>query len=200
MSPGYIVPIFVGKYAFPILHCAVALIISTFAYLVNFSITYIQYKPVVYAVEDTYQIVFSSNSNSLGWLEIDGVKYYDLYAGSQKSFTKVHKIEVPMEKLDESRGYSIHCQKMIYRGPFGGIKGNIIEEQYNFRPVDSSDGLNYYSLSDIHMGSKAVLKAANYNQEKEFLVIAGDSISLVDSYSDAQYTEINAIVEEKEMN
>lgn len=163
------------------------IIISTFAYLVNFSITYIQYKPVVYAVEDTYQIVFSATSESLGWVKINDTYYYDQNAGSMNSFDKVHKVIVPMETLDEAKSYTIGIQKMIYRGPFGGIKGNIIEEKYNFRPVDSSDGLNYYSLSDIHMGSKAVLKAANYNQEKEFLVIAGDSISLVDSYSDAQY-------------
>ncbi len=164
-----------------------SILLSSIAYLINFSFTYIQYKPVVYAVEDTYQIVFSASSESLGWVKINDTYYYDQNAGSMNSYEKVHKVVIPMEKLDDAKSYTIGIQKMIYRGPFGGIKGRIIEEQYNFRPVDSSDGLNYYSLSDIHMGSKAVLKAANYNQEKEFLVIAGDSISLVDSYSDAQY-------------
>ena len=164
------------------------IILSSICYLTNASINYITYEPVVYAVNDTYQIVFSSNSNSLGWLEIDGVKYYDLYAGSQKSFTKVHKIEVPMKKLDESRGYSIHCQKMIYRGPFGGLKGKEIVKNYSFRPVNSSDGLNYYTLADVHMGLKESIKAAKYMENMEFLVLAGDIISMVDTFKDANYT------------
>ena len=40
------------------------------SYLTKVSFNYITYKPVVYAVEDTYQIVFSSNSNSLGWIKV----------------------------------------------------------------------------------------------------------------------------------
>ena len=37
---------------------------------------------VVYAVEDTYQITFSTNDNSIAWVEVDGVRYFDLCAGS----------------------------------------------------------------------------------------------------------------------
>ena len=43
------------------------------------------YEPVVYAVEDTYQIVFSTNHSAAAWVEIDGEKYFDLFAGSMKS-------------------------------------------------------------------------------------------------------------------
>ena len=38
--------------------------------LLNFSINRISYKPVVYAVEKNYQIVFSTSSESTGWVEI----------------------------------------------------------------------------------------------------------------------------------
>ena len=40
---------------------------------------------VVYAVEDTYQIVFSTNHSATAWVEVGGEKYYDLFAGSMKS-------------------------------------------------------------------------------------------------------------------
>lgn len=163
-------------------------ILSSGGYLLNISINYISYEPVVYAVNDTYQIVFSSNSNSLGWIEVDGINYYDLNAGSQKSFSKVHKIEIPMSKLDDAKAYSLHCQKMIYRGPFGGLKGKEIIKEYNFRPVNSSDGLKYYSLADVHMALKESKKAAKFMEDMEFLVLAGDIISMVDTFADANYT------------
>lgn len=60
------------------------------------------YEPVVYAVEDN-QIVFSTNHSATAWVEIDGEKYYDLFAGSMKSEDTVHKIIVPQYKLDEDQ-------------------------------------------------------------------------------------------------
>ena len=158
--------------------------------VVNLAINRIDYKPVVYAVEDKYQIVFGTSTDALGWVEIDGVKYTDTYAGSEKSFTRVHKIEVPMEILDEAGKYSIHSLKFYYRGPFGAIKNENeeISEEYNFRGVDASDGLNYYAIADIHMETEGAVKAANQNTDKEFLVLAGDVISLMNTHDDAFYT------------
>ena len=82
--------------------------------------------PVVYAVEDQYQIVFSTSDNAVAWVEIGGERYYDLYAGSMRSADRVHKVEVPQKTLDSARGYTICAQQMIYRGPFGGYKGETI--------------------------------------------------------------------------
>ena len=53
------------------------------------------YGAVVYAVEDEYQIVFSTSDSAVAWVEIDGERYYDLYAGSMRSADKVHKVTVP---------------------------------------------------------------------------------------------------------
>ena len=166
----------------------IALLLIAVGYVISFSINIINYKPVVYAVEDKYQIVFGTTSDALGWVEIDGVKYTETYAGSEKSFTKVHKIEVPMKELDKAQGYTIFSQKFFYRGPFGAIKDVVISESYNFRGVDASDGLNYYALADIHMELDGAVKASDYNKDKEFLVLAGDIISFINTHDDAFYT------------
>ncbi len=168
---------------------SVVLLIAVLS-VINLSINRIDYKPVVYAVEDKYQIVFGTSTDALGWVEINGKKYTDTYAGSEKSFTRVHKIEVPMKDLDDAGKYSIHSLKFYYRGPFGAIKNENEEicEEYNFRGVDASDGLNYYAIADIHMETEGALKAANQNKDKEFLVLAGDVISLMNTHDDAFYT------------
>lgn len=158
-----------------------------FGYGVSFG-SYFTYEPVVYAVEDTYQIVFSTNHSAIAWVEIDGEKYFDLYAGSMKSKDTVHKVTVPQEKLDSAKSYSIHAEKMIYRGPFGGFKGNEISASYNFRPVNSADGLVYYTMTDVHHARVGAVNAALSVENLDFLVILGDSVGMTDYEKDAQFS------------
>ena len=165
-----------------------ALLLIAVLHVIKFSINTIEYKPVVYAVEDKYQIVFGTSADALGWVEAGGKKYTDTSAGSEKSFTKVHKIEIPMKDLDAAGGYKIFSQKFFYRGPFGAIKDEVISEYYSFRGVNTQDGINYYALADIHMETKGSVKAASYNKEMDFLVLAGDVISLMNTHDDAFYT------------
>ena len=142
------------------------------------------YGAVVYAVENDYQIVFSTSDSAIAWVEIGGERYYDLYAGSMRSADRVHKIEVPQSALDEAEGYSIHAKQMIYRGPFGGYLGKEISESYAFRPVDSSYGLQYFALSDVHEAVDAAAAAAA--GEQDFIVLIGDLVSMVETQKDAQ--------------
>lgn len=142
------------------------------------------YGAVVYAVEDEYQIVFSTSDNAVAWVEIDGECYYDLYAGSMRSADRVHKVTVPQEVLDSAKSYSIHAKQMIYRGPFGGYTGPEISESYTFRPVDTADGLDYFALSDVHEAVDAASAAAT--GDHDFIVLIGDLVSMVETEKDAQ--------------
>ena len=160
--------------------------------LTSFSINRITYNPVVYAVEDKYQIVFSTNSEATGWVEIDGVNYYDTYNGSTKTFSRVHKIEIPMASLDNAKKYTVHTQRSIYCGPFGGFLGRDVSKTINFKPVDTSDGIQYLSLSDIHMNIKPASKTASYVDNYDFLVLVGDIISDVETFDDANFNNLVA--------
>ena len=175
--------------------CAVIAMMVLVAVVKGYGVTLgsrFTYEPVVYAVEDTYQIVFSTNHPATAWVEIDGELYYDLFAGSMKSKDTVHKITVPQEKLDEAKAYSIHAEKMIYRGPFGGFKGEEISKEYTFRPVDSSDGLVYYTMTDVHHAEKGAVNAALSVENLDFLVILGDSVGMVEYEDDVQFSNLLA--------
>ncbi len=175
--------------------CALVCAVIIVAIFAGWGVTFgsrFTHEPVVYAVEDTYQIVFSTNHSATAWVEIDGEKYYDLFAGSMKSEDTVHKITVPQEKLDEAKSYSIHAEKMIYRGPFGGFKGKEISKSYSFRPVDSSDGLVYYTITDAHHARKGAADAARSIENLDFLVILGDTVGMVEYEKDVQLTNVIA--------
>ncbi len=145
------------------------------------------YGAVVYAVEDDYQIVFSTSDSAIAWVEIGGETYYDLYAGSMRSVDKVHKVTVPQSVLDAAGSYTVCAQQMIYRGPFGGYKGEVLSEKYDFRPVNASDGLNYCALSDVHEALDPAIRAATSRQDTDFVVLIGDLISMVETEKDVQF-------------
>jgi len=143
--------------------------------------------PVVYAVEDTYQIVFSTTDSAIAWVQVGQECYYDLYAGSMRSAKTVHKIELPQKILDTAGGYTVHAQQMIYRGPFGGYKGKVISQSYSFRGVSDQGSLAYYALSDVHQAKEAAIRAAS-GEKIDFLVLAGDLISMVETDTDVRFT------------
>ena len=183
-----------GK-AVTILKAAVVVLVIVACVFGGYGVTlgsYFTYEPVVYAVEDTYQIVFSTNHAATAWVEIDGERYYDLYAGSMKSQDTVHKVTVPQEKLDAAKHYSIHAEKMIYRGPFGGFKGEEISKSYDFRPVNSADGLVYYTITDAHHAREGAVNAALSVENLDFLVILGDSVGMTEYEENAQFTNLMA--------
>ena len=155
--------------------------------LANFTFNWITCSPVVYAVGDKYQIVFSTSVEATGYVEIGGEYYYDTYNGTTRTFDRIHKIEVPMEKLDASKKYTVHTQKSIYCGPFGGFLGRDISQSVDFKPVDVTDGIQYLSFSDIHMNLSQAAKTATFVENYDFLVLAGDIISDVETFEDANF-------------
>ncbi len=144
------------------------------------------YGAVVYGVEDDYQIVFSTSDSAVAWVTVGEENYYDLYAGSMRSADRVHKVTVPQAVLDAAGGYTVHAQQMIYRGPFGGYKGQTISQSYRFRPVSREGGLNYYALSDVHEAVDAAVCAATSRKDTDFLILLGDLVSMVETEKDAQ--------------
>ena len=192
---GFAALLFCRRVKSTALKCVLMALVIVFAVFEGYGVTLgsrFTYEPVVYAVEDTYQIVFSTNHPATAWVEIGGEAYYDLFAGSMKSSDTVHKITVPQEKLDGAKAYSIHAEKMIYRGPFGGFKGREISREYSFRPVNSADGLVYYTMTDVHHAREGAVKAALAVEDLDFLVILGDSVGMADYEEDAQLSNLLA--------
>jgi len=173
--------------------CMILAIVLVSSIVIGFGLkfNYFTYKPVVYAVEDEYQIVFSTNDESVVYVEINNERYYDTYAGSERSKELVHKVTVDQSVLDNAGSYKIVARQLAYRGPFGAYYGSTIEEEYSFTAPKSNDGINYYAVSDVHESGKAAITTVKKAIEKlgaiDFFVINGDTISDVEYYENANY-------------
>jgi len=166
---------------------AVALVLGVATFLVLANLVMISAHPVVYSVEEEYQIVWTTTINATGSVKIGDETYRDLAAGSEDSFTKVHKVVVPTAVLDAAEKYEIISTNYIYRGPYSGLLGRTIKQEVDFRPIDPADGLQIYSLSDAHEYVEAAVKTGAYfGEDLDLLVLAGDIASHLERTSDIE--------------
>lgn len=148
-------------------------------------INYLTEGAAVYAVGEDYQIVWTTRAKGIGWVEIGGMPYYDEYAGSKRSNEKVHKVTVPQSVLDEAKGYTIKSKAMLSEQGYSGLLGYTVKKEYAFRPVDTSDGIQAYAVSDTHDYNSVVKKTASfYGENLDFVVMAGDIVSFLATDSD----------------
>lgn len=164
------------------------LIFGIFFSYFDVSVNRFDSTPVVYAVEDNYQIVFTTTARSTAWVEIDGVEYNASYAGYRTSEDRVHKVTVPMDKLDNAKSYTINSRAMILRGPYSAFQGHTKSKEYNWRGVDNDGEFNYYVLSDTHTEYLKPIAAGGYFGDKlDLLICCGDTANWLDTGADVAY-------------
>ena len=135
--------------------------------------------PAVFVGENEYQIVWETQQASSAWVTVNGKVYADSLAGNLVLDQKAHKVRVPMEALDAAGDYEINWQH-IMKHDVGSLymkKGNHKAAKYSFRPIDFSDGLQIYHLSDTHSNLQPGAKTAKYWGDKlDLLILNGDII------------------------
>lgn len=134
----------------------------------------LSHDPVVYLVEDDYQIVWHTTQPSVGWLTIGDTVYADTVGGALRSKTQVHKIVVPRNVLDTEKTYTLHTQAVTVEAYFA-FYGTQINKTYTFRPMDLSDGIQIYNLSDNHNSVHPAAETASYwGDQLDLLILNGD--------------------------
>ena len=134
-------------------------------------------EPTVFAAENEYQIVWETQQTSSAWVTVNGQVYSDSLAGNLVLDQKAHKVRVPTEALDAAGDYEIHWQHVLVNDvAFRFIrKGNHKAKKYDFRPIDTSDGLQIYHLSDTHSRLQPGADTAKYWGDKlDLLILNGD--------------------------
>jgi hypothetical protein len=137
---------------------------------------------VVFAVDEEYQIAFATSHQSIGYVVIDGTTYYDQTNG-QNNVNRLHKISIPATLLDEKKNYEIHAVSVALNTAYLPSQGAKLSQSYTFRPVDTTDGIQMYNLSDTHECLTGPINAASYWGDKlDILILNGDIINDVSSY------------------
>ncbi|MCD8040577.1 MAG: metallophosphoesterase [Clostridia bacterium] len=145
--------------------------------ILNLNFFYYTSGGVVFAVEDEYQIAWSTSVNSIGYVTVGESIYYDIDNGENCVCT-LHKVSIPMNVLDEAKGYTITSVPVYAEAAYLSVSGKEHSVEYTFRPVDTSDGLQIYNISDNHEVLSGASKAAKYfGSDLDILILNGDIIN-----------------------
>lgn len=128
---------------------------------------------VVFAVEDEYQIAFSTSKNTVGNIKVGDSIFYDSIGGS-KNVSTIHKISVPRALLDEEKSYTVECTSVIRNRAYFASSGGSVKKCYDFRPADESDGLRIFNFSDNHLIRSGVERTVSHLKDLDIIVANGD--------------------------
>ncbi len=132
-----------------------------------------RFHPTVFCVKDAYQIIFLTEKNGMGWVEVAGEKYVDSQNGLMRWNDDMHRVTVPREALDKAGEYAVCYQEMEDRKPYWPEHGDTVRREYRFYPVDAENGVKICYLADTHGHTDEPIACAK-QREFDLLMMGGD--------------------------
>lgn len=132
-------------------------------------------SPVVFAVENEYQIMVYVNEPCLFWVKVGDEEYYDESNGIMRSMLDVHRVHVPMEALDAAGEYTVCVRPIIERKPYFTETEAVKEYKFSFYPVKGNK-VRAYHIADAHNRVEGPVAAAKAYGEIDFIILNGDDI------------------------
>lgn len=129
--------------------------------------------PAVFAIGNEYQIMMPSETPSLFWVEIGKKTYYDENNGVMRSMCPVHRVNIPMSVLDESKSYTVCARKIINRKAYFTETEETVKATYAFKPVPD-DNIRILHISDAHNFTDEPISASKKFGNIDLLLMNGD--------------------------
>jgi predicted phosphodiesterase len=143
----------------------------------NLQPVYFNAGAVVFAIEDEYQICWSTSTTTTGYVQVGETVYTDADAGSLH-VSRIHKVCVPREALEQAKAYTVVSTGVTLARAYLTVHTGEVRRTYAFRPVDASDGLQIYNISDNHLYTSGAIKAGGYWGDRlDVLIANGDHLN-----------------------
>jgi hypothetical protein len=114
-------------------------------------------------------------SDVLFWVTVAGEDYFDHSNGIIRSSTRMHRVNVPMEALDQTGKYTINYRKIIERKPYFPTTEEPVSATYDFFPIIPGKPIHIYHLADTYGCFDLPAAAASYfGDEIDLLILNGD--------------------------
>lgn len=150
-------------------------------------------EPTVFECGSCYAVMWETNYKGSGALVIeeDGerVTYWDSRSGDIRTDDTIHSVKIPHEAL-AGKEYSVKSERVLFKYAYSAIKMDSVQSgKYSFNGVPKKDGLNIFSISDIHGMEKEMLDSvAKFTEKPDLIVLLGDIPSMMEKK--AQFTTV----------
>lgn len=145
--------------------------------------------PVVCAVGADYHIMVPVKKKVLMSIVVGDKIYANHSNGIRRTDVPVQRFIVPQEVLNSAKKYTVVYEEMIKRMAYSCIKGETGELEYSFKPLEKSNNINIYHISDSHgLLKPSVDTASFFGKELDLLILNGDIASSSSKISDILLT------------
>ena len=90
---------------------------------------FFKFDPAVFAVDKSYQIMMPCEKAGLFFVKVRDKFYYDESNGIMRSRNEIHRVEVPMDELDEAGEYTVCIRPVIERKPYFTETEEVLEKK-----------------------------------------------------------------------
>lgn len=138
--------------------------------------------PTVCAVGEKYQIMIPVKYDMLISVRIGDREYFNHSNGIRISSGEVQRITVPQKALDAAKKYTVTVRKMIERKPYYPVTEELIELEYDFKPLEKTENINIYQVADAHgVITEAIEAGKYYGDDTDLIVLNGDVLDSASS-------------------
>lgn len=131
--------------------------------------------PAVFAVEHEYQIMVQATAPCLVSCTVQGEEYFDDSNGILRSLQDIHRVQIPMELLDEAGEYTLNVRPLKERKPYFTQTHPLETYTFPFRPVPK-ENIRAYHISDAHNDIAGPVAATKAFGHIDLLILNGDVI------------------------
>ena len=136
---------------------------------------FLRCTPTVFVIGKEYEILINLNAFGICFLKIGGALYYEENAGVLPSERTVVKIRVPQAALDAASEYEVIFRGTEERKRYWSVFYPPVSQKFAFRPIEKTDDLRIYYISDVHGCFEQAKKAATYfGEQTDLFVFNGD--------------------------
>lgn len=137
--------------------------------------SFLRFAPTVCAIGEDYEILISLKTAGLCLVNTGGQEYYENNAGVLPTERRFLKIRIPQKLLDAEKKYTIVFRKCKTRVSYGSHPEEKEYETFDFNPVEKTDNINIYLISDVHYRFAFASTAAEFfGDNTDLFVINGD--------------------------
>ncbi len=131
--------------------------------------------PTVFAIGTEYEIVLNLNAFGICFLKIGDTLYYEENSGVLPSERTVLKIRVPQHALDAAKEYEVIFRETDERRRYWSVFFPPVSQKFAFKPLEKTDDIRLYYVSDVHgCFDQAKTAAAYWGEQTDLFVFNGD--------------------------
>ena len=131
--------------------------------------------PTVFAIGKEYEIVLSLKTFGLCFLRVGDTLYYEENSGVLPSERNVAKIRVPQDALNTAKEYEVIFRGTEERKRYWSVFYPPVSQKFAFQPLEKTDDIRIYYLSDVHgCFDQAKAAAAYWGEQTDLFLFNGD--------------------------